>query len=170
MNGRPRALEGRRIMTSAVAVLGACVALGGCSHGGSPQPNASAPEFPADYADSYTEVRACRKSGDHELDFVRVLVDPSALGPYTDRTTPFPEGAVALKEQYDLSDTDCSGPIVAWTVMQKHAAATERLGWDWQRVSPERAVLEENTTRCFGCHTSCSGPPGVGYDYTCTEP
>ncbi len=169
MSKRALASE-RRAVTSSVAVLGAWVVLSGCSHGASPQPNASAPVFPADYADSYTEVRGCRKSGDHELDFVRVLVDPSARGPYTDRTTPFPEGAVALKEQYDVSDTDCSGPIAQWTVMKKDSGASDRLGWDWQRVSSDRAVVEENTTRCFGCHESCSGPPGVGYDHTCTEP
>jgi hypothetical protein len=168
MNGR--AVSARRAALVRNALFAAGVALSACSHPGPAQPNATPPVFPADYADSYTEVRGCRKSGDHELDFVRVLVDASALGPYTDRTTPFPDGAVALKEQYDVSDTDCSGPIVQWTVMKKDAAASERLGWDWQRVSAERAVVEANTSRCFGCHESCSGPPGVGYDSTCTEP
>ena len=126
--------------------------------------------FPADYRSSYTPQRECRKSGDHELDFVRVLTDAAASTPYADRTTPFPEGAVVLKEQYDLSDTDCTGPVIAWTVMVKHAAATERLGWDWQRVSADRRVLETNGSRCVGCHTACTGAPEVGYDFTCEEP
>ena len=126
--------------------------------------------FPADYADSYTLVRDCRKSGDHELDFIRVLTAPDATGPYTDRATPFPDGAVVLKEQYDVSDATCSGPIVQWTVMAKNGAATARLGWSWQRVAPNRRVTEANTARCYGCHEGCTGTPEVGYDFTCTEP
>lgn len=142
----------------------------GCADHSSPKTNPPAAEFPADYAASYTEVRGCRKSGDHELDFIRVLADANALGPYTDRTSPFPEGAVVLKEQYDVSDSSCSGPIVQWTVMTKDSAATSRLGWDWQRVTPDRAVVEANTARCYGCHEACSGPPNAGYDHTCTDP
>ncbi len=155
---------------SVAACFGALwFALGGCAND-APPANASNAEFPANYADSYTEVRDCRKSGDHELDFIRVLVDPNALAPYTDRATPFPDGAVVLKEQYDVSDSTCSGPIVQWTVMKKDAAATDRLGWDWQRVSPDRAVVEENTPSCPACHQACSGPPSNGYDHTCTDP
>jgi len=143
---------------------------GGC--GDEPPAPAAEPAvaFPADYAVSYTPQRDCRKSGDHELDFVRVLTDAAATGPYADRTTAFPDGAVVLKEQYDASDVDCTGPVVAWTVMLKHAAATERLGWDWQRVSADRRVLETNGSRCIGCHSGCTGAPEVGYDFTCEEP
>src|SRR5689334_22916412 len=94
--------------------LGAVVFLGfGCADAGAgPPPPTPAPSaaFPADYAATYEEQRACRKSGDHELDFVRVLTDPTATVPYAERTTPFSDGAVVLKEQYDVSDTDCTGP------------------------------------------------------------
>lgn len=170
MNAVTVAAARARVATAVAAALAVLVTTSGCANGSHAHSSTPAVEFPADYADSFTQVRNCRKSGDHELDFVRVLVDPSALGPYTDRATPFPEGAVALKEQYDVSDTTCSGPIVQWTVMQKNSAATDRLGWDWQRVSTDRVVVEENTARCFGCHVACSGPPNVGYDHTCTEP
>jgi len=147
----------------------AAFVLAACSEPPAPEPVLTA-AFPANYAESYTSVRNCRKSGDHELDFVRVLADPEALAPYSDRTTPFPDGAVVLKEQYDVSDTTCSGPILQWTVMVKDSAATARLGWDWQRVAPNRSVTEANTARCFGCHEACTGAPAVGYDFTCTEP
>ncbi|HTQ03502.1 MAG TPA: cytochrome P460 family protein [Polyangiaceae bacterium] len=152
------------------AVGSVLLAASACANHATSKATSSSVEFPADYADSFTEVRGCRKSGDHDLDFIRVLVDPSALGPYTDRTTPFPDGAIALKEQYDVSDASCSGPIVQWTVMKKDTAATDRLGWDWQRVSTDRKVVEENTARCYGCHAACSGPPNAGYDSTCTDP
>ena len=140
-----------------------------CSEPESPTP---APEaaFPADYAASYVEVRGCRKSADHELEFVRVLADPAALGPYTDRSSAFPDGAVVLKEQYDASDDTCSGPIAQWTVMLKNRTASERLGWDWQRVGADRRVTESNSQRCSTCHADCSGAPMPGYDFTCADP
>ncbi|HVJ18533.1 MAG TPA: cytochrome P460 family protein [Polyangiaceae bacterium] len=146
-----------------VGVLAACSA-------SDPPAQEDSPLFPADYADSYVEVRGCRRSADHELEFIRVLADPDALGPYTERTSAVPDGAVVLKEQYDPSDDTCSGPVTQWTVMLKNQSASERLGWDWQRVSANREVVEVNTPRCIGCHQGCTGAPGVGYDYTCTEP
>jgi hypothetical protein len=140
-----------------------------CSDPPAPKPGGTA-LFPADYAASYVEVRDCRKSGDHELAWVRVLADPAALGPYTDRSGSFPDAAVLLKEQYDFDDDTCMGPIGEWTVMAKRAGATERLDWDWQRVASDRRVLESNTSRCITCHAGCSGSPAVGYDFTCAEP
>ncbi len=128
------------------------------------------PLFPASYTGSFSEVRDCRRSGDHDLHYIRVLVDSAAMGPYADRVTPFPEGAIVLKEEYDFSDDSCSGDIVEWTVMVKNSAATERFGWDWQRVNVDRAVVESNAGRCYGCHSECTPDNGIGYDYTCAEP
>jgi Cytochrome P460 len=145
------------------AVLAAC---------SGPETPADAPaaSFPSDYAAAYVEVRGCRKSADHELDFVRVLADPVALGPYTDRASAFADGAVLLKEQYDPSDDTCSGPIATWTVMLKNQKASQRLGWDWQRVTADRRVVESNAPSCFGCHQGCTGAPSPGYDSTCADP
>jgi hypothetical protein len=150
------------LATLALALLAA-----GCADAPSASPS---PIFPADYADSYVEVRSCRKSADHELEQVRVLVDAEALGPYEDRAGSFPEGAIVLKEQYDASDTTCSGPITQWTVMQRNGEASKRLGWDWQRVAANRRVIETNAPSCHGCHASCSGAPQAGYDFTCADP
>jgi hypothetical protein len=126
--------------------------------------------FPENYAETYAEVRDCRKSGDHELSFVRILADAAALGPYLDRTTSFPDGAVVLKEEYDFGDTTCSGVVSGWTVMIKAHAATDQLGWNWQKVDDQRRVTELNAGRCQNCHLDCSGGSGIGYDYTCAEP
>jgi hypothetical protein len=148
--------------------LGAML-IAACS--GSDAPSTSpAASFPADYANSYVEVRGCRKSADHELDFVRVLADPAALAAYTERQSAFPDGAIVLKEQYDPSDDSCSGSIAQWTVMVKNQAASARKGWDWQRVDAERKVVESNTASCINCHAGCTGTPQPGYDFTCTEP
>src|SRR6185503_4785542 len=126
------------------------------------------PLFPASYATSYTEVRNCRQSTEHDLHRIRVLTDAAATEPYQMRTAPFPAGAIVVKEEYDFGDPNCTGEIVEWTVMQKTATA-ERLGWRWQRVTADRAVETENDERCITCHTGCGEPPG-GYAGTCTNP
>jgi hypothetical protein len=124
------------------------------------------PGFPADYAASYTEVRDCRGSADHLLNRIRVLADPAALAPYRDRQAPFPDGAVVLKVEHDQAD--CGDAPIRWTVMIKNAAATERLGWDWQDVAADRTVTASNPASCAGCHSVCDGDP-LGYDGTCAD-
>lgn len=127
--------------------------------------------FPMDYAATYTEVRNCRQSGDHDLNTVRVLADPIAMAAYSDRSVPFPEGATVLKEEYDFGDTTCTGPIKQFTVMQKLpvGSAPDLLDWHWQRVDADFVVVGDNTPRCPACHQSCGVPPD-GYDGTCTVP
>ena len=129
------------------------------------------PLFPADYTASYVEVRDCRPSGDHDLNNIRVLADPVALAPYRDRDAPFPTGALLLKEEHDFGDTDCTGPPIQWTVMQKldDDSAPEQLDWRWQKVDVDRQVISEDDSRCFGCHDLCDEPPD-SYLYTCAVP
>src|SRR4051812_28274789 len=91
----------------------------------------SAPLFPADYAATYVEVRGCRPSGDHDLNNIRVLADPAALGPYMTRASDFPVGAVVLKEEHDFGDTACTGKPKQYTVMVKQPAGTATARLDW---------------------------------------
>ncbi|MCB9702170.1 MAG: cytochrome P460 family protein [Myxococcales bacterium] len=129
------------------------------------------PDFPADYPASYVEVRNCRGSGDHDLNNIRILADPSALGPYQGRNAPFPEGAIVLKEEYDFADQSCNGPVKQWTVMRRLAAGSspDTLGWSWQRVDAQRSVVDVDAPRCIDCHTGCGVPP-EGYEGTCAVP
>lgn len=149
-----------------VASLVAALAVPGCADDA---PSGPEPSFPADYLATYTEVRDCRNSIEHELSRVRVLADTAALGPYQGRDADFPVGSVVLKVEHDGSDTDCSGEPVRWTVMTRLAAGSspETLDWYWQEVSASRRVTSENEARCVGCHTSCGVPP-EGYLGTCT--
>jgi hypothetical protein len=151
----------RRLGAGLVAGLVA-VTLAGC-------PDDSGPAFPADYAATFVELRDCRKSGDHDLAFVRVLGDAAAVAPYQDRVAPFPDGSVVIKEEYDFADATCEGPIVQWTVMVKDASLSDQLGWSWQKVDEERQVVEVDGAGCIGCHRSCADQ-GVGHDGTCAEP
>ena len=117
-------------------------------------------------------MRNCRRSGGaHDINHVRVLADPNAVAIYNDRSGPFPEGAVVLKEEYDFGDSTCSGPILQWSVMVKRAAGTspETLDWQWQRVDRLGNVASEDDSRCIGCHEGCGVAPD-GHDGTCTVP
>ena len=127
--------------------------------------------FPADYAQTYQQVRGCRFSIEHNLVHIRVLASPDALVPYMGRTRPFPTGSIVLKEQYGEDDTTCAGPIETFTVMQKLdvGSAPETLDWTWQEVNRAIEVLPTSVKRCVDCHTDCGTAP-EGYDGTCTLP
>jgi hypothetical protein len=129
------------------------------------------PHFPEDYAASYREVRDCRGSGDHDLHNIRILADPAAITPYENRTDPFPEGAVVLKEEYDFGDLACEGEVVQWTVMQRLASGSSpsTLDWAWQQIDFDRRVVAEDLPRCIQCHQACDAPPD-GYTSTCAMP
>lgn len=133
-------------------------------------PGAEDPGFPEDYAASYVEVRDCRRSGDHELHYIRILADPASADAYLERDRPFPEGAIVLKEEYDFGDDTCAGEIVRWTVMERlpEGSSADTLGWRWVDVDADRAVLSEDDARCVGCHQLCVEPGG--YESTCAEP
>jgi hypothetical protein len=143
-----------------VAALAAC----------SVEPQAAeAPLFPADAPSTWQQVRDCRHSHEHELNHIRVLADPAAVGPYLGWNAPFPVGATLLKLEYD--DDACSH-LIRYTVMQKRAAGSdvERGDWRWQTVSPAREVLPSATATCVGCHrVHCSEADGTGFDLTCAE-
>jgi hypothetical protein len=133
----------------------------GCDGGG------EAPVFPQDYASTYQEVRDCRRSPDHDLNYIRVLASPEAVTPYQGRTLPFPVGAVVLKEEY--ADSTCDD-LDRFTVMRKEEAgyAPDSGDWSWQRVSRDFKVETIEELRCIGCHTLCA--PLDGYDFTCAVP
>lgn len=164
-------MRSTRMTFQAALSLAMLVLASGCPGDDGTTDDGPEPDFPADYVDSYVEVRNCRGSGDHDLNNIRILADPSAAGPYQDRTTPFPVGSIVLKEEYDFGDLTCEGPIKQWTVMRKLEAGSspETLDWAWQRVDLERKVVDQDAARCYGCHSPCVEPPD-SYDGTCAVP
>lgn len=123
---------------------------------------------PADWAASTTEVRNCRRSGDHDLNYIRVLADDAALAPYNARNAPFPDRSVIIKAEY--ADDACSD-LAGFTAMRKEAGFAPGGGdWHWQRLDKDRKVVDDGTPdRCTRCHAACGVPP-EGYDFTCTVP
>jgi hypothetical protein len=124
---------------------------------------------PESYASTYVEVRDCRRSADHDLEYIRVLVDPAAVDTYQLREAPFAEGAVVVKEQY--RNEDCTD-LTRITAMRKEAAGfdPEAGDWAWQELTPDLGVNEDaDPQRCISCHTLCGAAP-AGHDFTCAEP
>lgn len=161
-------------MKLSVFVSAAVLTLLGC---GSPDGPADAgtdagpPLFPADYAETYTELRNCRSSGDHNLNRIRILVSPDGVNAYTSREVDFPPGAIVIKEEHDFADEDCTGPVTLWTVMKRlpTGESPQTLDWEWQSVDADSTVLDVNTQGCVNCHTGCGSPPD-GHDGTCALP
>jgi hypothetical protein len=152
----------RRLGCVHVAVLISCAS--------SPSEKAPVGEqavFPADYRDTYVQVRRCQPSGDHNLNNVRVLANPRAESGYVAHVGHFEEGDVVLKEEFAFGDTDCAGDVVRWTAMVRDAqSASNAQGWTWQAVDPDRRVTQSNGSTCIGCHATCGVPPD-GYEGTC---
>lgn len=118
------------------------------------------PIVPSDYA-TWTEVRTCRRSPDHDLAYIRVLADPSAEPTYLSRDGAFAEGATLLKLEY--ADPDCAD-LSGMTAM-----AWRGSDWQWQELDSERVPFAESTEHCVACHADCGEPPD-GYMGTCTAP
>jgi hypothetical protein len=151
-----------------IAVL-STIALACSSSGPDTTSDAEQPAFPKNYRDTYVEVRSCQASGDHNLNHVRVLANPRAAAAYRQRNDHFAEGDVVVKEEFDFSDSACSGAITRWTAMlRSDKAVAEAQGWRWQTVDSSWHVVETNGTTCVGCHASCGLPPD-GYEGTCGQ-
>ncbi len=148
-------------------ILAVALALAACGTNPDPPPVAF---FPPDFASTYTMVRDCRRSADHDLNYIRVYANALAAGPYTNRDAPFPEGAILVKEELDFADATCSGAPVAFTASQRLSpgSSSQTLDWHWMRTDSARTVLSENSPRCVGCHEGCVPPDG--YEYTCAVP
>lgn len=140
----------------------------GCDDGDDPSaPDAAVPVFADDWAERYVELRDCRHSIEHDLEFIRVLADPAAAERFRACVTyeeptdpacadPFAEGAVVLKAQYrDAACTD----LLRWSAVRREAAApAEGGGWRWQEVGADGTVRVDGAPpACVRCHQGCEG-------------
>lgn len=125
------------------------------------------PAFPDDYRTSYTMVRDCRRSIEHDLVFVRVWADPTAAETYLSRDGSLPDGSVIVKEEFD--DEGCTD-LIGFTVMQRQQGFAPASGdWRWQEVTADRTVVTDGVrAECFLCHEACEPPEG--FDWTCAVP
>ncbi len=111
------------------------------------------PIFPADYRESYVEVRDCRFSTEHGGVSIRVLVNEIGAAAYLANADPMPVGSVVIKEEFSGPAWD-DGDIARWRLMRKEEAGFDPPDgdWAWQWVEPDRSVLLNDKQTCIGCH------------------
>jgi hypothetical protein len=150
------------------------VALAGCPvETPTPVPTATPtggidPIFPADYRDSFVEVRDCRLSVEHGGVSIRVLANPIAAEPYLRDQSPLPVGSIVVKEEFAGADCRNDADLVRWRAMRKEMPGfdPEDGDWHWQWVdSPSRRVRFDDKATCIGCHAQ---PDCVARDFMCT--
>lgn len=124
------------------------------------------PIFPANYTDTFIEVRDCRFSIEHEGVYIRVLTDPGTAQAYREDANPLPVGGIVVKEEYTTSDCRPSS-LQRWRVMRKEAPGFDPVtgDWHWQWVDGDRSVRFDDKTTCIGCHIR---PECVARDFMCT--
>lgn len=153
--------DGNGLVTVDEILTGVSNALEGC-----PAP-APQPIFPANYRDSFIEVRSCRFSIEHGGASIRVLVDQANAQAYLDEANPMPVGSIVVKEEF--LGPDCTDPVPdRWRVMRKEAPGfdPEDGNWAWQWVDADRSVLLNDKQTCIGCHNT---PACNARDKMCTE-
>lgn len=133
-----------------------------------------ASSFPPDVEpDAWTEARypSCTLSHDHDLTFIRVFANDSALEPYTTFDAPYPEGAALLKGLY--RDEECS-ELVGFVTMEKLTlgSSPDTMDWDWRRFDEAGAEVvnpRQIPSRCVDCHAWHCGELPYGWDMTCSR-
>ena len=126
------------------------------------------PIFPADYRDSFVEVRDCRLSVEHGGVNIRVLANEIAVEPYLRDQNPLPVGSILIKEEYDGPSCNRDADLVRWRAMRKEEPGfdAEDGDWHWQWVdAPSRHVRFDDKETCIACHVQ---PDCLARDYMCT--
>lgn len=157
------------LVVLAAAVPLAVISCGGEDNPTPPDPEPVDPFFAADFAETYTLVRDCRFSTDHNLTRVRVYVNSIGAENYLNGTYPFPVGTIAVKVLTDGQASDCNGATEEFVAMRKGAPGTAPSSgdWEWQAVNPDRSVRLSGQLfdACISCHANCT----LGRDYMCTD-
>jgi sugar lactone lactonase YvrE len=136
---------------------------------GTPTPTPSVvatPIFPANYRETYTEVRDCRFSLEHGGVMIRVLANPIAAQPYVDLANPLPVGSVVVKEEYNGTSCDDAN-LIRWRAMGKQSPGFDPVDgdWHWQWVEADRSVTFDDKSTCIACHVR---PECLARDHMCT--
>lgn len=129
----------------------------------------TAPVFPENYRESFTEVRNCRFSVEHAGFQIRVLANDVALAGYLSNQNPLPVGSILIKEEFGAPTCDDDTLLDQFRVMRKEEPGFDPTAGDWhfQRVLVDRQVVEDSKDSCIACH---SVPECFERDFMCTLP
>ncbi|MGE0519990.1 MAG: cytochrome P460 family protein [Candidatus Binatia bacterium] len=126
------------------------------------------PILPANYRETFVEVRGCRFSTEHDFRNIRVLTNPIAAEPYRRNQNPLPEGSIVVKEEFASSEGCNDADLIVWRVMRKEAPGfdSEDADWHWQWIdAPSRHVQFDDKATCISCHKQ---QECLERDYMCT--
>jgi hypothetical protein len=140
---------------------------GGCADATpSPTPSPVQPVFPANYRETFVEVRNCRFSLEHGGVNIRVLANPTAAQPYLDNDNPLPVGSIVVKEEFGGTGCDDAN-FLQWRALRKEAPGFDPADgdWHWQWVNADRSVRFNDKSTCIACHTA---PECLARDHMCT--
>ncbi len=168
-------VEVNELVAAVNAALNSCPAQTPTTAPASPSPTptfAITPIFPADYRNTFTEVRDCRLGIEHGGVMIRVLANAIAAEPYRRLQNPLPVGSIVVKEEYEGADCSNEAELTSWSAMRKESPGFDPVDgdWHWQQVAaPSRAVTCDDK-RCpgFVCITCHSLPDCTVRDYMCT--
>lgn len=159
---------GRGMRIGVAALLAAAAA--GCDDGGEP---AIESVVPPDFETRWVELRDCRQSIEHELEYVRLLADADTAAMYarcvvesSPCSEPFATGATLVKPHY--RDAQCT-ELTGYTAARREAPgeSDDASGWRWQVLDADGHVERDGELAdCVSCHTTLCGP-GAGYDLRC---
>jgi hypothetical protein len=153
---------GPRVFLWGLVVMGAIT----CSGDAAGPNNQAEPFFPLNFRQTYTLVRDCRFSIEHDGHNILVYTNPEAASAYLTGTYPFQQGTVIVKELY--RDPNCSD-LFGYAAMRKSAPGTapQSGDWEWQNVGSDGKVQSGvQPSSCISCHLNCT----EGRDLTCTDP
>lgn len=124
------------------------------------------PIYPADYRTSFTQVRDCRFSIEHDGVNIRVWANDIALAAYLAEADELPVGSVIIKEEFAGGTCDSDDDLTLISAMRKEDPGfdSEDRDWHFQEVTPsDRRVVNNSKTDCTECHRTCEDR-----DYMCT--
>ena len=125
--------------------------------------------FPENFRESFTVVRDCRNSIEHEAT-VRVWINAIGEAGYLDDAATLPEGTIVIKEEF-AAGADCDDADLAfWSVMRKEPAGFDPAANDWrfqEVAAPNRRISLDGKSTCIDCHTVTEC---VVRDLMCTLP
>ncbi len=122
--------------------------------------------FPANYRDTYKEVRDCRFSIEHDGVNIRVLTNPESEAAYLNNNNPMPVGSIVIKEEFGGGNCNDAN-LLRWRVMKKEAPGfdSEDGDWRWQWLNRDGTIIFNDKATCIGCHDR---PACLARDRMCT--
>lgn len=145
-----------------IALLGACLLVGGCFQDSTPQHSSF---LPFDYQTMFQTVGSCRMNAGHQNTYQLLLANSVAEIPYGNGESPLPVDSVLVAELH--SEPTCNSLKGIYLMAKdKPGYDTAHGDWHWQQLDINQRVTQDgHLNTCITCHSqpTCT-------DYLCSPP